>query len=162
MRFICTDSWDVTNIENSRVSNFLSMKNFVVIPDTAGFNQIHHRKNITSYISGLSPKFRDRDDEREKNSNPWSLEVWRSLFNCSDVDDCDRFRIDWAEFQLDTKVDFVVDAVLAFSDALERCWASPTCHKNVNTDDFFRNFILTTDIDGEREREWGGSHIIKS
>ena len=52
--------------------------------------------------------------------NPWISDVWQSMFNCSSESACADKRLDLNEFQVDSKVDFVADAVRTFSDALER------------------------------------------
>lgn len=78
-------------------------------------------------------------------SNPWIEEVWKSIFNCTF--DCEGKRLDWKMFQLDSKVDFVVDTVLALSDAIERCYAD-SCE--FNSDDFFQNYVLTTSLHGKK------------
>jgi hypothetical protein len=92
-------------------------------------------------------------------SNPWINEVWRSKFKCLSDAACANKRIDWKD-QMDTKVDFVFDAVLVFSDALERCMNDNNENCNTRSDKFFNNYILTTNLTGEKHAQLEKKEII--
>ncbi len=65
------------------------------------------------------------------------------MLNCSSSG-CGKRHINWNNFQMDTKVDFVFDTVLAYSDALERCMADGGC--DPKSDAFFKKYLLTVNL----------------
>ncbi len=82
-------------------------------------------------------------------SNPWIGDVWESMCSVKNDSDCAKSALDLNDFQIDTKVDFVVDAVVMFSEALEKCHED-RC--SVNTDRFFWNYLMKAKVEG-RQRQ---------
>lgn len=56
IKLIATDSWDITTFDEDDVEVYLNGRSFVVIPQAAGFGNIHHRKNITKHFAELTPR----------------------------------------------------------------------------------------------------------
>ena len=53
-RLLATDAWDITEIENERVAEFLKGRHFVVIPRT---HQSENRTaNIKQHMASISPR----------------------------------------------------------------------------------------------------------
>ena len=77
-------------------------------------------------------------------------EVWEDFYDCRNVVSCMQKPLDMSRFQIDTKTDFVIDAVLALSDALERCVGEQHESSCVpKSQEFFDKYIKTVNLQGE-------------
>jgi len=113
------------------------------------------------YVRNLTPESNKR--------NPWFAEYWEETFNCSlsatgarsllrSSERCDeslRLGPETGTFQ-ESKVPFVVDAVLAFGHALHRlqqdlCGGEGTCPSMLAYDGgaFYYNYLLNVSFEGE-------------
>ncbi|XP_059088654.1 metabotropic glutamate receptor 2-like [Tigriopus californicus] len=125
---VSTDSWDVGDVSNMEMIQFLSGKSLVTMPYPGDPYAIRYGGNFTDYLGSLN-----------RWKYPWLSEMWQDM--CRGNETCLASSLDLETFWIDSKVSFVIDTVMAFSDALERC------HKdgcNVRTHDFFEDYILKT------------------
>ncbi|TRY61076.1 hypothetical protein TCAL_09089, partial [Tigriopus californicus] len=131
---VSTDSWDVGDVSNMEMIQFLSGKSLVTMPYPGDPYAIRYGGNFTDYLGSLN-----------RWKYPWLSEMWQDM--CRGNETCLASSLDLETFWIDSKVSFVIDTVMAFSDALERC------HKdgcNVRTHDFFEDYILKTSFVGEK------------
>ncbi len=78
--------------------------------------------------------------------------MWKDIFDCDADSDrvCRERTLNLSEFQIDSKVDFVVDSVLLFSEALDRLDEDAMMGRltPVNSFDFFWKYILKSEYNG--------------
>jgi len=116
LRIICTDSWDLANINDDDVGDFLDGASFVVVPEVPG------GPDGRIYSDGRSLDGHFRSLNPLTSPSPWTKEVWRDYFKCDPVTNvtCSNLRLDPDFFHLDSKLEFVVETVFLFSEAFER------------------------------------------
>lgn len=135
IRIVATDSWDIVR-PSDQVP--VTQETYVVLPESTQGQSILGSKDIAGYLQNLDPKV---------SKNPWLLELWSSVFNCSTLAECASFRVSSIKaFEVDTKANFVVEAVVTFSEAVEKCFrqeGETQCVELIQkTDRFFREYLM--------------------
>ncbi|XP_059089524.1 metabotropic glutamate receptor 2-like [Tigriopus californicus] len=127
---VSTDSWDVGDISDGEVTQFLSGNSLVAIPYPSDPSAIRYGGNFTDYLGSLN-----------RWQYPWLSEMWQDM--CGGNETCLTSSLDLETFRIDSKVSFVIDTVMAFSDALERCHEDK-CNERKHV--FFEDYILKTNF----------------
>ena len=131
IRIIGTDSWDIVE-PKSQVN--VTQENYVVLPDST--LKAEESRSIEAHIMGLNPK---------DSKNPWINEMWKDIFNCTVGPECERHHLNETDFQIDTKVNFVYEAVMTFSAAVELCFrqGKEQCLELIKeTDKFYGEYLM--------------------
>eukprot|EP00095_Tigriopus_kingsejongensis_P012388 snap_masked-scaffold1132_size60346-processed-gene-0.1 protein:Tk12388 transcript:snap_masked-scaffold1132_size60346-processed-gene-0.1-mRNA-1 annotation:"GI14041" len=128
---VSTDSWDVGQITKVDAAQFLAGNSFVALPFPSDPSELRYGANFTEFLTSLN-RWR----------YPWLQEMWENMCNENDQD-CLDSQLDLATFRIDSKVSFVIDTVMAISNAFERCHANGC---NERTQMFFQDYVLTTNF----------------
>lgn len=129
---VSTDSWDVDDISQEEVAKFLSGNSLVAIPYPGDPSAIRYGGNFTDFMGSLY-----------RSKYPWLNELWQDM--CHDNETCLESPLDLGTFRIDSKVNFVIDAIMALSDALERCHKDQCNERKLA---FFENYVLKTSYGG--------------
>jgi hypothetical protein len=125
LRMVCPDSWDLAHVGDRDVADFLDGSSFAVVPEGGGGGggEGGEEENGRVYSDGRSLAKHFKRINPRTSPNPWTKEIWRDHFHCDPDTNvtCANLRLDpSSNFYLDSKLEFVVEAVLLFSEAFER------------------------------------------